>query len=59
MTYEQAMESIRECTYQELDTGKTAEDMDPQLYEKAIAEYHEEVKQNPDGFKAMLEYKGH
>jgi len=59
LTYEQAMESIRNCSYRELDTSKTAEDMDPQLYKKAIEEYHAEVKQNPDGFKAILEYKGH
>jgi uncharacterized protein YceK len=58
LTYEQAMESIRECTYQEIDTSKTAEDMDPQLYKKAIEEYHTEVKQNPAGFKDILEYKG-
>jgi hypothetical protein len=59
LTYEQAMESIRSCAYQEIDTSKTAEDMDPQLYKKAIEEYHAEVKQNPDGFKAILEYRGH
>lgn len=59
LTYQQAMESIRNCTYLEIDTGKTTEDMDPQLYKKAIEEYHVEVKQNPDGFKAILEYKGY
>jgi hypothetical protein len=59
LTYEQAMESIRNCTYRELDTSKTAEDMDPQLYKKAIEEYHAEVKQNPDAFKAILEYRGY
>jgi len=59
LMYEQAMESIRSCSYQEIDMSKTAEDMDPQLYKKAIEEYHAEVKQNPDGFKAILEYKGH
>jgi uncharacterized protein YceK len=59
LTYQQAMESIRDCTYMEIDKSKTAEDMDPQLYKKAIEEYHAEVKQNPGGFKAMLEYRGY
>ena len=59
LTYEQAMESIRGCTYRELDTSKTAEDMDPALYKKAIEEYQMEIKQNPEGFKAILEYRGH
>lgn len=59
MTYEKAMESIRGCTYQEIDPSKPVEDMDPELYKKAIAEYEAEVKENPAGFKAMLEYRGH
>ncbi len=59
LTYQQAMESMRECKYQEMDAGKTVEDMDPQLYKKAIEEYHADVKQNPDGFKAMLDYRGY
>lgn len=59
LTYQQAMESIRDCTYQEIETSKTAEDMDPQVYKKAIEEYYAEVKQNPGGFKNMLEYRGY
>ena len=59
LTYEQAMESIQECTYQELDTNKTFGDMEPKLYKKAIEDYHVEVRENPDGFKNMLEYKGY
>lgn len=59
MTYQQAMDSIRECKYLEMDKGKTAEDMDPQLHQKAIEEYHADVKQNPDAYRAMLDYRGH
>jgi len=59
LTHDQAMESIKACKYLELDASKVAEDLDPQLYKKAIEEYHLEVKQNPEGFKAILEYKGH
>lgn len=59
LTYQQAMEAIQDCTYLEIDKSKTPEDMDLQLYKKAIEEYNVEVKQNPGGFKAILEYRGH
>jgi hypothetical protein len=59
LTYEQAVEAIKGCTYREISPGKSAEDLNQELYKKAIEEYHAEVKTNPDGFKAMLEYKGH
>jgi hypothetical protein len=57
-THQQAMDAIHDCSYTELDTNKPSEDMDPQLYKQAIDDYKEEVKQNPEGYKAMLEYKG-
>jgi hypothetical protein len=59
LTQQQAMESIKDCTYLEFDASKGGEDMDPKLYKTAIEEYHAEVKQNPEGFKAILEYKGY
>ncbi|MBI4633659.1 MAG: DUF2846 domain-containing protein [Deltaproteobacteria bacterium] len=59
LTHQQAMESMKECTYWELDASKITEDMDPKLYRAAIDEYHAEVKQNPGGFKSILEYKGY
>jgi hypothetical protein len=43
----------------EYDPTKGGEAMDPKQYQQAIADYHAEVKQNPEGFKAMLEYKGY
>ena len=54
-----AMEAMNNCTYWEYDPKKGGEDMDPKLYQQAIADYHAEVKQNPGGFKNMLEYKGY
>lgn len=33
--------------------------MDPKLYQQAIADYHMEIKQIQEGFKALLEYKGY
>ncbi|HYA15425.1 MAG TPA: hypothetical protein VEF33_13905 [Syntrophales bacterium] len=59
LTPEQARESMKECTYWERDPAKGGEDMDPNSYQQVIADYQAEVKQNPKGFKAMLEYKGY
>ena len=58
-TPQQALDAIKDCKYLELDPSKTPEDMDPKLYKAAVEEYHAEVKQNPEGFKAMLQYKGY
>jgi hypothetical protein len=56
---QEAIEAMKSCTYMEYDPKRGGEDMDPKLYQQAIADYHAEVKQNPEGFKAMLEYKGY
>ncbi|HMK66219.1 MAG TPA: DUF2846 domain-containing protein [Thermodesulfobacteriota bacterium] len=58
LSYQEAMTAMNNGTYMELDPAKAGEDMDPKLFQQAVTDYHEEVKQNPDGFKAMLEYKG-
>jgi hypothetical protein len=58
MTAQDAKEAISNCTYLQLDTSKTFPDMEPALYKKAIDEYHADVKENSDGYKEMLEYKG-
>ena len=42
----------------EYDPKTGQEDMDPQLYQQAIDEYHKDVKENPDAFKEILEYDG-
>jgi hypothetical protein len=59
LTYQQAMESMKECTYFEMDASQNPENVDPKLYKTAIDEYHSDVKQNPEGFKNILEYKGY
>jgi hypothetical protein len=56
---QEAAEAMNSCTYMEYDPTRGGEDMNPKLYQQAIADYHTEVKQNPEGFKAMLEYKGY
>ena len=58
MAAQEALESIKNCTYLELDTGKSFPDMDPELYKKAIEEYEADVKDNPENYKEMMEYKG-
>jgi len=55
---QEAMEAMNNCTYWEYDPKLGGEDMDPKLYRQAIADYHEEIKQNPEGFRDILQYKG-
>jgi len=58
MTQEDAAKAIKDCTYLAYDPKTGQEDMDPQLYRKAIDEYQKDVKENPDKFKDILEYDG-
>jgi hypothetical protein len=58
MTAAEAQESIRDCTYLKLDPGKPFPDMEPELYKTAIEEYEADVKENPQDYKDMLQYKG-
>lgn len=58
MTAAEAQEAMQGLTYLELDTTKDFPDMDPALYRTAINEYHVGVKENPEGYKELLEYKG-
>lgn len=59
LTYEQARDAMNSCTYLEFDPTRGGEDMDPKLYQQAIKDYQEELIKNPEGFKAILEYKGY
>ena len=58
MTAADAQKAINSCTYTELDSSKSFPDMEPDLYQKAIEEYNTGVKENPEGYKELLEYKG-
>jgi hypothetical protein len=58
MTPEEAAKAMKDCTYLEYDSQTGQEDMDPKLYQQAIAEYHKELKENPAGFKNILKYDG-
>lgn len=55
---EEALKSMKDCTYLEYDPDTNAPDMDPEHYKTAIDEYEADVKENPDGYKDMLEYEG-
>ena len=59
MTPQEAKEAMNSCTYWEVDPKSSIGDMDPKLYEKAIADYHLEVQQNPEGFRDILLYQGY
>ncbi len=58
MTPQQASESMKSCTYMEYEPSAKAPDLDPETYKTAVDEYNADVKANPKGYKAMLEYKG-
>ncbi len=58
MTAEEAHKAIQKCTYLELDPQKQFPDMETAVYQKAIEEYNTGVKENPEGYKELLEYKG-
>jgi hypothetical protein len=59
LTPQEAKDSMNSCTYVELDPKNNVGDMDTKLYQQAIADYHKEVKENPEGFRDMLAYKGY
>jgi Protein of unknown function (DUF2846) len=56
---QEAAEAMKACAYWEYDPNTKGEDMDAKLYQQAIADYQMEVKQNPDGYKALLNYDGY
>ncbi|MGD8834770.1 MAG: hypothetical protein PVJ84_10490 [Desulfobacteraceae bacterium] len=58
MTAEEAQQAMPNLTYLQLDTAKEFPDMDPELYKTAIEEYHTGLKENPEGYTELLEYKG-
>jgi hypothetical protein len=58
LTAQEAQEAVQSLTYLQLDATKPFPDMDPALYKTAIDEYQAGVKENPDGYKALLEYTG-
>ena len=49
---------MKKYSYMVYDSKKGGENMAPQLYQQAINEYLEDVKNNPDGFKDILNYDG-
>ncbi len=55
----EAKEAIESCTYWELDPGNPGEDIDAELLKQAIADYEDGIKNDPEAYKAALEYKGY
>jgi hypothetical protein len=58
MTPEAAEKAMKECTYLVYDPKSGEEKIEPTLFRQALDDYHKDVKENPDGFKAMLNYDG-
>lgn len=58
MTADEANKAVKNCTYLQLDPTNTFPDMEPDLYDQAIKEYHEGVEAHPEAYKELLEYKG-
>ncbi len=56
----EAMESIKNCTYLQLDPAANIEgqDLEPAVYKQAVDDYTVDVKANPDGYKEIVNYKG-
>lgn len=57
-TPQEVADALASCNYWEYDQSKKADDMDANLYQKAIADYQAEVKEKPENFKAILNYDG-
>ncbi len=55
---EEALEAMTKCSYLELKPDIPREEMDPTLYQNAIDEYETGIKENPEGYKELLEYSG-
>lgn len=58
MTPEEAGKAMKDCSYLEYDFKTGGENMDPKLYQQAIDEYQNELKENPEAFKDILKYDG-
>lgn len=59
MSAEEAQKAMQNCTYLAVDpSGEKFPDMEKDLYQKAIDEYNAGVKDAPDSYKELLEYKG-
>ncbi len=58
MTTKEAQKAIEGCSYLQVDPSKTFPDMETVLYQNAIKEYHAGIKEDPAGYKELLEYSG-
>lgn len=56
---EEARKATQNCTYMQLDNSiPPFPDMEPELYQKAIEEYNAGIKESPESYKELVEYKG-
>jgi hypothetical protein len=50
---------LPDCKYFTIDPAKKAEDMKKEDYDKTVADFEDEAKNDPDRHKDVLEYKGY
>ena len=58
LSAKEAREAMGRCTYLELDNSQAFPDMAPELYQQTIKDYQTGVKETPEAYKNLLEYKG-
>ncbi|MCB2214989.1 DUF2846 domain-containing protein [Desulfofustis glycolicus] len=58
LTREAALEAMKSASHLQYDPARGSENMDAVLYQQAIEEYQQDVKENPDSFKEILSYDG-
>jgi hypothetical protein len=58
MTPQAAAEAMKNCSYYKMDPKAPGEDLDPEVFKNAVAEYEAGIKEHPEAYKALLEYDG-
>lgn len=58
MTLEEAKVAIADCEHWKLDPNNPGEDLDEATFQAAKDGWEQGVKDDPEGYKALLEYKG-
>ncbi len=56
---DEAEKDIQDCKYLIIDPAKKAEDMKKDDYDKTVADFDREAKEDPNRHKDVLEYKGY
>lgn len=58
ITSQEARQAVNDCTYLELNPTKKVSDMSSEQYQAAIEKYQANVKDSPENYQKLIEYKG-